>query len=79
MTLQQIEQELIELPATERLRLARWLLDTLLDSQSSQLKQAKNPLLNIAGRFHGGPGNSAERAEEILTNEVNPTDGFGRQ
>ncbi len=79
MTLQQIEQELIELPATERLRLARWLLDTLLENQLNLVEQADNPLLNIAGRFHGGPGNSAERAEEILANEVNATDGFGRQ
>lgn len=79
MTLQQLEEELIELPATERLRLARWLLDTLLDNQFNNVKQTENPLLNVAGRFHGGPGDSAERAEEILANEVNATDGFGRQ
>ena len=70
MTLQQLEQELIVLPATERLQLARWLLDTLLENKVNSFKQPVNPLLRVAGRFHGGPGNSAECAEEILANEV---------
>lgn len=78
MTLQQLEQELIELPATERLRLACWLLDTLLNGKTAPTEQSANPLLKVAGRFHGGLGNSAEQVEEILANEVDPTDGFGR-
>lgn len=79
MTVQQLEQELIELPATERLRLARWLLDTLLEANGNGVQQPVNPLLQIAGRFHGGPGDSAERAEEILRNEVDPTYGLGNR
>ncbi|MCB0062458.1 MAG: hypothetical protein KDE19_10095 [Caldilineaceae bacterium] len=79
MTLQQLEQELIELPATERLRLARWLLDTLLEANENSVQQSENPLLRIAGRFHGGPGNTAERAEEILSNEVDATYGLGNR
>ncbi|MEZ4859665.1 MAG: hypothetical protein R3C14_00080 [Caldilineaceae bacterium] len=67
MTVRQLEQELIELPATERLRLARWLLDTLIEANGKSVQQPGNPLLQIAGRFHGGPGDSAERAEEILS------------
>lgn len=77
MTLQQLEQELIELPATERLRLARWLLDTLLDANDRSVQQPENPLLRVAGRFHGGPGDTAERAEEILMHEVDATYGLG--
>ena len=36
----------------------------------NSFKQPVNPLLRVAGRFHGGPGDSAECAEEILANEV---------
>ncbi len=79
MTLQQLEQELIELPATERLRLARWLLDTLIETNGEGVQQPVNPLLRVAGRFHGGPGDTAERAEEILINEVDATYGFGNR
>lgn len=79
MTMQQLEQELIELPATERLRLARWLLDTLLETNGSGVQQPVNPLLQIAGRFHGGPGDSAERAEEIFQSAVSPIYGLGNR
>jgi hypothetical protein len=79
MTLQQLEQELLVLPADERLRLARWLLDTLLEAKVNRTERPVNPLLRVAGRFHGGPGDSAERAEEILSNEVDATYGFGHQ
>ena len=56
MTVEQIERELIVLPPEERLRLARWLLDTLTDLNSAKLSVNENPLLNIAGRFSGGFG-----------------------
>ncbi len=79
MTVQQLEQELVELPADERLRLARWLLDTLIEAKGKGVQQPMNPLLQIAGRFHGGPGDSAERAEEILRSEVNTTYGLGNR
>jgi len=79
MTLQQLEQELIELPATERLRLARWLLDTLLEANGKGMPSSDNPLLRVAARFHGGPGDTAERAEQILTTEVDPRYGFGKR
>ncbi len=77
MTLEQLENELKILPAGEKLRLARWLLDTLIEKHPIVAKADENPLLNIAGRFSGGPGDSAERAEKILASEVNPVHGLG--
>lgn len=77
MTIQQIEKELIILPTDEKLRLARWLLDTVLESKSQGDIEDKNPLLRVAGLFSGGPGDTAERAEEILADEVNSVYGLG--
>ena len=70
MTVKQLEKELSTLPVTERLRIARWLLDTVLAPASNDSASENNPLLNIAGRFHGGPGDSADRIEEILSNDL---------
>lgn len=79
MTLKQIENELITLSTAERLRLAHWLLDTLVEPPAAEQPIEDNPLLNIAGRFSGGPGDTAERAEAILAREVDPTYGLGKR
>lgn len=70
-----LQQDLLGLPRTERVRLAHWLLGTVVVPEVEESHQ--NPLLAFAGRFAGGSGNTAERAEEILEAEVNVIDGFG--
>ncbi len=71
-------QELFQLPVQERLRLARWLIDsTLEDEPTGERSEAANSLLSFAGRFSGGTGDSAERHEEILLAEVDKVGGFG--
>jgi|GEM_PF-2071326 len=77
MTMEQIENELLVLCPAERLKVARWLLDTLLEPVKTEQPTAHNPLLSIAGRFSGGPGDTAEKAEEILASEVNSACGLG--
>lgn len=77
MTIEQLENELIELAPEDRLRLAHWLLDTLISRNTTEKQPDSNPLLSVAGRFSGGPGDSAERAEEILAEEVNSEYGLG--
>lgn len=62
---QTIQQELLELPKPERLKLAHWLLGTVVTPDDASEKR-ENPLLAFAGRFAGGPGDTAERVEEIL-------------
>ena len=37
-----------------------------------------NPLLALAGMFDGGQGDTAERAETILKNELNAITGFAK-
>jgi hypothetical protein len=73
-------RELLKLPRDERLRLARWLIDSavapLPSAEAPPANQAANGLLALAGRYAGGAGDTAERAEEILEAEVNPTDGL---
>lgn len=70
--LQELQKELINLPLQERLSLARWLIDSILHTTipSEQGNEFANPLLKMAGRYTGGPGNSAERVEEILLAEL---------
>jgi len=80
-------QELLKLPVPERLRLARRLIDSALE-ESALLQQSPNTelpfdgesalkgLLALAGRFSGGPGDTAERADEILKAEVDQRSGF---
>lgn len=85
MTRQEIKTELLLLPKSERVSLAHWLLATVLnipmiDSASDEETETPsddNPLVKIAGIFSGGPGDSAERAEEILAAEVSPIYGLG--
>jgi len=74
---EQIE-ELLNLPVDERRRVLRLLQDSLPEederqSQSTdgdQTSPAAKWLLSMAGRYSGGPGNTAARADEILRHEV---------
>ncbi len=81
-------QELLQLPAQERLRLARWLIDSTLEDEpaindaSEAEPDAKSPsarwLMSVAGKFSSGkPSNVAEHVEEILLAEVDARRGFG--
>jgi hypothetical protein len=70
-----LQQELLDLPGQERLKLAHWLLGTVVETLEITAESHNNPLLAFAGMFAGGPGNTAERAEEILETEVNLESG----
>lgn len=71
-----LQQDLLDLSGRERLKLAHWLLGTVVDIPEAN-KSYENPLLAFAGKFSGGSGDTAERAEEILEAEVNAVNGFG--
>lgn len=73
-----LQHELEQLPAEEKLQLAHWLLDSVLTKKERPLVTIAetNPLLAVAGMFNGGPGDTAERAEEILKDELNVVEGF---
>ena len=71
-----LQHDLLDLPVPERLKLAHWLLGTVMPVSETTESQG-NPLLAFAGMFSGGSGDTAERAEEILEAEVNAVDGFG--
>ena len=75
LELKALEDELTALTAEERLQLARWLLDSVL-RENRIANVALRPLSSLAGQFSGGPGNTAERAEEILEVEIG-RNGFG--
>lgn len=75
--------ELTTLPIADRLTLARMLIDSAIAGPSvSEMKgqqiqpNGQSGLLAMAGRFAGGPGDSAERAEEILEAGVNAISGL---
>lgn len=84
---QELQKDLLNLSLQERLRLAYWLIETVLPQSAAFLQEidvsdkkvldkpkvSANPLLQFAGRFAGGPGDTAENIEEILQSEVNPT------
>ena len=74
-----LQKELGQLPKQERLKLAHWLLDSLVD-ESKKVEESKtkdNPLLKWAGMFNGGPGDTATQAEEILEAEIGSVGGLG--
>lgn len=90
MELETLQNELKRLPRQERLKLAHWLLDSLVvpaeqerplaDMASVTVDESDvggHPLLRWAGLFSGGPGDTAERDEEILEAEVDKTSGWG--
>ena len=64
-----LQQELLDLPGQERLKLAHWLLGTVVETPEPVPENHNNPLLAFAGMFAGGPGNTAEHAEAILKAE----------
>lgn len=76
---QVLEDQLQKLSSEEQLRLARWLIDRAVGTLSApgeELIVVPNGLLALAGRFSGGPGDSAERAEAILEAEVDSRHGL---
>lgn len=75
LDLELLEGELSSLTVAERLQLARWLVDSVLRETGRPDDPARS-LLSLAGRFSGGPGDTADRAEEILEAEIG-RNGFG--
>jgi len=77
-------EELLKLPAEERRRVLRLLQESLSEesgpvsplTNADQISPAAKWLLSMAGRYSGGPGNTAARADEILRAEVDKHSGF---
>jgi len=80
---EQIE-ELLNLPVDERRRVLRLLQESLSgegegqprSSNGNQTSPAAKWLLSMAGRYSGGPGNTADRADEILSAEIDKRSGL---
>jgi hypothetical protein len=79
---EQIE-ELLSLPVNERRRLLRLIEESIpRDGElQSQLKNgepssAAKWLLSISGRYSGGPGDTARRADEIFRAEIDKQNGL---
>jgi hypothetical protein len=62
--------ELLKLPVEDRREVVRLLEESLTEESGCQPSRAAGWLLNMAGRYSGGPGNSASRADEILRSEI---------
>ena len=77
-------EELLKLSVEERRRVLRLLQASLTEegktvgpsTNGDQTSQAAKWLLSMAGRYSGGPGNTAARADEILRAEVDMHSGF---
>jgi hypothetical protein len=77
-------EELLKLPAEERRRLLQLLQESLHErgedvdqsANGDQPSPAANWLLSMAGRYSGGPGNTADRADEIMRAEVDKRRGL---
>jgi hypothetical protein len=77
-------EELLKLPVEERRRVLRLLQESLPDegeavvavNAGDQTSPAAKWLLSMAGRYSGGPGNTAVRADEILRAEVDKHRGL---
>ena len=77
-------EELLKLPAEERRRVLRLLQESLPENgeavgastNGDQASPAAKWLLSMAGRYSGGPGNTAARADEILRAEIDRTRGL---
>jgi len=70
-------EELLKMPADERRRVLRLLQASLSGDQTEtpavnggQNSPAAKWLLSMAGRYSGGPGDTAARADEILRSEI---------
>jgi hypothetical protein len=79
---EQIE-ELLNMPVDERRRVLQLLQASLSEDQSEtsstnggQTSPAAKWLLSMAGRYSGGPGNTAARADEILRAEIDRKSGL---
>ena len=78
-------ESLLRLPAEERLKLARILIESAAEDTLGDLSSQKggqeiagtNSWLSLAGRYAGGPGNTSERAETIPETEVDRLSGLG--
>ena len=76
-------QELLSLPVDERRRVLHLLQESLENNEGECLAQddshpspAAQWLLSMAGRYSGGPGNTAARADEILRVEIDKQRGL---
>jgi hypothetical protein len=77
-------EELLKLSVDERRRVLRLLQESLpekdkeepLASNGDQTSPAAKWLLSMAGRYSGGPGNTAARADEILRAEIDKHRGL---
>jgi len=77
-------EELLKLPAEERRRVLRLLQESLPkegeaeapSTTGNQTSSAAKWLLAMAGRYSGGPGNTAARADEILRAEIDKHRGL---
>jgi CRP-like cAMP-binding protein len=77
-------EELLKLPTEERRRVLRLLQESLPENgealastaNGDQTSAAAKWLLSMAGRYSGGPGNTAARADEILRAEVDKHRGL---
>jgi len=82
---EQIE-ELLKMPVDERRRLLQLLQASLSGEKTEtplvnggnagQTSPAAKWLLSMAGRYSGGPGNTAARADEILRAEIGKKPGL---
>ena len=79
---EQIE-ELLKMPVDERRRVLQFLQASLSEDETEtplvngeQTSPAAKWLLSMAGRFSGGPGNTAARADEILRAEIGNKPGL---
>lgn len=74
-----LQEKLRQLPKKDRLKIAHWLLDSLVETAegAGESPAEKNPLLKWAGMFNGGPGDTAQRVEENLGAEIGNVGGFG--
>lgn len=84
--LKTLQNELKTLPKEQKLALAHWLLDSLAGEPTRELplaemadksKPSSGPLSEWVGIFSGGPGDTAERDEEILEAEIDAISGWG--
>jgi hypothetical protein len=79
---EQIE-ELLKMPVDERRRVLQLLQASLSAEKNEtplvnggQTSPAKKWLLSLAGRYSGGPGNTAAHADEILRAEIGKKPGL---
>ena len=76
-------EELLKMPVDERRRVLQLLQASLSEDQSEtpsangrQTSPAAKWLLSVSGRYSGGPGNTAARADEILRAEIGKKPGL---